>query len=72
MILYFLNAQGKRIKVAEAPDEQELFKRLQIELKKQKQPSHYLRYWLNDNGETMIDFGSWSEFYIISNKEDSN
>lgn len=72
MTLYFKDAQGRRKKIAEASKEQELFKRLQLELKKQKITSHYLRCWKTDNNETMIDFGSWSEFYIISDKEDNN
>lgn len=72
MILYFENAQGKRKKVTESPDEQELFKRLQLELKKQNYSSHYLRYWMINDYEKKIDYGSWSEFYIISDKRDNS
>lgn len=27
--------------------------------------SYYQRMWMDENGWTWIDFGSWSEFYII-------
>lgn len=54
--------------VMENVTEEEKSMAIQAHLSKTERPSHYIRYWDEDDVR-WIDFGSWSMFFIWATKE---
>lgn len=64
MTLYFENSQGARRVIGNPNNQEELFKMIHNFLDEHNYKSYYTRTWTRDNGETVYDVGSHTEFFI--------
>ena len=65
--VYFENRFEERIFIGEVEDEKEIYQLIKSDISTRAQSSfqwHYTRTWKRENGETVYDVGSWSEYYI--------
>lgn len=63
--LYFIDKEGKEHFIMQSADIQALHKAcFEDRQKKHIKESPYIRQWLDEKG-LWIDYGSWSEFYLI-------
>ena len=70
--LYLLNSKEERTFIAETADEQSAFKKMYDWLKEKNIETYYTRMWsINTEKEKgwEIDYGSYSQFFIIINEE---
>ena len=65
MKLYFRNCYGTERLIAECQTVQEVHKEIEKFLAEHKYKSYYLRSWKEDNGDIVVDVGSYTEFFII-------
>lgn len=68
MKLYFLNSDDERELVSETVETAEDGLKLAVKDLKTRRPgfiTYYQRYWLDDNDDIWIDYGSHTEFYIV-------
>lgn len=71
MKLYFSNADDEREIVATNIKTTEEGLKLAVEDLKTRRPgfiTYYQRYWLDDNDDIWIDYGSHTEFYVLTRK----
>ena len=65
--VYFENRFDERFFIGEAKNEEEIYQLIKSDIAVRAQPSfqwHYTRSWTRDNGEIVMDVGSYVEFYI--------
>lgn len=65
--VYFENRFEERIFIGEVKDEKEIYQLIKSDIAVRAQPSfqwYYTRSWTRDNGEIVMDVGSYVEFYI--------
>lgn len=65
--VYFENRFEERIFIGEAKNEEEIYQLIKADISARAQPSfqwYYTRSWTRDNGEIVMDVGSYVEFYI--------
>ena len=65
--VYFENRYEERIFIGEVKDEKEIYQLIKSDIAVRAQPSfqwYYTRSWTRDNGEIVMDIGSYCEFYI--------
>ena len=65
--VYFENRFEERIFIGEAKNEEEIYQLIKSDISVRAQPSfewYYTRSWTRDNGEIVMDVGSYVEFYI--------
>lgn len=67
-MLYYENADGQRTVVGNASTIEEAMKQISKYLKERNFKSYYIRYWMKRDGETVFDFGSHVEFFILKNE----
>lgn len=65
MKLYFRNCYGTERLIAECQTVQEVHKEIKKFLDEHNYKSYYLRSWKEDNGDIVVDVGSYTEFFII-------
>lgn len=68
MIVYFLNRFGERKEIGRVSSMKQANRTIYQFLKEHDYHSYYSRFW-EENGETWIDVGSHSEFFIITKEE---
>lgn len=71
MKLYFSNNKDEKELVSPNVMTTEEGLRLAVEDLKTRRPgfiSYYQRYWLDDNDDIWIDYGSHTEFYVLTRK----
>lgn len=65
--VYFENRYEERIFLDCVKTEEEIYSVIEKDIKTRAQPSfqwYYTRSWTRDNGEIVMDVGSYVEFYI--------
>ena len=71
MKLYFENSHGERRVIATDITEEQVGKEIMQFINKHNEgrakpfKSYYMNVWTNEQGETVYDVGSWSEFFIL-------
>lgn len=65
MKLYFRNCYGTERLIAECQTAQEVHKEIKKFLDEHNYKSYYSRSWKEDNGDIVVDVGSYTEFFII-------
>lgn len=65
MKLYFRNCYGTERLIAECQTVQEVHKEIKKFLDEHNCKSYYSRSWKEDNGDIVVDVGSYTEFFII-------
>ena len=65
MKLYFRNCYGTERLIAECQTVQEVHKETKKFLDEHNYKSYYSRSWKEDNGDIVVDVGSYTEFFII-------
>ena len=65
MKLYFRNCYGTERLIAECQTVQEVHKEIEKFLDEHNYKSYYSRSWKEDNGDIIVDVGSYTEFFII-------
>lgn len=65
MKLYFRNCYGTERLIAECQTVQEVHKEIKKFLDEHNYKSYYSRSWKEDNGDIVVDVGSYTEFFII-------
>ena len=71
MTLYFEDSNGERRVIATNITEEQVGIEIMKFIKKQNEgrakpfKSYYMNVWTNEQGETVYDVGSWSEFFIL-------
>lgn len=65
MKLYFRNCYGTECLIAECQTVQEVHKEIKKFLDEHNYKSYYSRSWKEDNGDIVVDVGSYTEFFII-------
>lgn len=65
MKLYFRNCYGTERLIAECQTVQEVHKEIKKFLDEHNYKSHYSRFWKEDNGDIVVDVGSYTEFFIV-------
>ena len=80
MYLYFKNSNGQykllsnKIKgdinkiVTEKVDD-EIYRIIRAFIKNHNYKSYYTRVWQTENNDVYFDVGSWTEFFVVSEKE---
>lgn len=66
-LVYFENRFEERIPIGSAETEAEIYELIKKDISERAQPSfkwYYTRSWTRENGETVYDVSSHSEFYI--------
>ena len=72
MTLYFENRYGERSVVAANITDGQVGKEIIQFINKHNEgrakpfKSYYMNVWMNEQGETVYDVGSWSEFFILT------
>lgn len=61
----FEDAYYERHDIALCDTQDAAFKAISEFIKEQNINPHYYRHWVNDEGETVVDYGSHSSFCII-------
>lgn len=69
--LYFERSTGERVLLAKNVDREETYPVINKFLDDHKYKSHYVRSW-EQGGELWFDVGSWSEFFVLVDKEACN
>lgn len=65
MKLYFQSSSGKERFIADVLDSEEAMKKVRKFCSERDFKIHYTRMWKRDDGATMIDVSSHTEFFII-------
>lgn len=65
MKLYFRNCYGTERLIAECQTVQEVHKEIKKFLDEHNYKSYYSRFWKEDNGDIVVDVGSYTEFFIV-------
>ncbi len=68
MKLYFKNSEGKERLLCTAKTKDEVNNAISKFLDDNNYKCHYQRIWGHD-GRIWIDFGSWSEFFVIDDAD---
>ena len=63
--LYFKRSNHHYLLIKENVKEEEAFKLVSDFLKRHNYTSYYMRTWGQD-GKTIFDVGSWSEFFVLA------
>lgn len=62
----YLKKSDVREPIGAAKSREEAFLLIESFLTEHNYKASYYRSWTEENGETVIDVGSWSEFFIIA------
>lgn len=65
MKVYFENSQGIERVIGFANNEQWAYRIINEFCAERKFTIHYMRSWKDERGRTVVDVGSWSEFFYI-------
>ncbi|MBQ4122292.1 hypothetical protein IJD44_01010 [bacterium] len=65
MKVYFENSQGIERVIGLATDEQWAYRIINDFCAERNYTIHYMRSWKDERGRTVVDVGSWSEFFYI-------
>ena len=65
MKVYFENSQGIERVIGFANDEQQACKIIEDFCTERNFTIHYTSSWKDERGRTVVDVGSWSEFFYI-------
>lgn len=65
MTVYFENANGVQREIGMADTQEETFKIIRKFLDEHNYKAPYWRSWSGENGETWVDVGSHTEFFVI-------
>lgn len=68
MTLYFQSSNGKRRKLGEYTNKEDILKAINKFLDDHSFKSYYTRIWREED-EVWIDVGSWSEFFIVKDED---
>ena len=69
MNLYFQNSQGKLRLIAQPGTDKECNAAINKFLNKHNFKSYYTRCWIDKEGNKWFDVGSYTEFFICTEKE---
>lgn len=64
MTLYFQNSNGQRHIIGHPENRAEAYRIIREFLNDHRYKSYYMREWTDENGETWVDVGSHTEFFI--------
>jgi hypothetical protein len=67
-MLYYEDANRHRTEVGNASTIEEALKQIGEYLKERNFQLCYIRYWMKRDGETVFDFGSHVEFFILKDE----
>lgn len=65
MKVYFKNSESRGV-IGAVKNQEEAFVLIKVFLADHNYKAPYFRSWTEENGETVIDVGSWSEFFILT------
>jgi hypothetical protein len=70
MRVYFEDNYGERKFLGESKIESVRDMLIHKDMEERNIHPHYLRYWVEENGEIYIDYGSYSSFYVLVPQSD--
>lgn len=68
MTLYFERSNGERVYISNVRSRDEAVSLIYEDLRARnpKFKVYYMRSWRNESNEEVFDYGSWSNFYILT------
>lgn len=68
MKLYFENSYGERRIIAEPESRDGALEVIHVFCEERNFKIYYIRTWRNEEGLEVFDCGSWSEFFLLDNR----